>query len=96
MSNPSPAPAGSRASDGKWQLQRWETTFIYQTHESLQAVIDEASRLTKAYGEEGWEIVGSSVDRVQVSHHFRDYDKVGDLIFEWTIVCTLKRPLPPE
>jgi hypothetical protein len=55
----------------------------------------EASRQTQAYGQEGWEIVGSSVQRVQVAHHFRDYDKGGDLLFEWSIVSTLKRPLPP-
>lgn len=95
MTDPSPAPAGL-ASDGKWHPQRWETTFIYRTHEDLQSVIDEVSSLTNALGEEGWEIVGSSVQRVQVSHHFRDYDKLGELIFEWTVVCTLKRPLPPE
>jgi hypothetical protein len=95
MSNPSPGAAGWLASDGKWHPQRWETTFIYQTNESLQTAIDEAGRLTNAYGEEGWEMVGSSVERTQVAHHFKDYDKVGDHFFEWTIVCTLKRPLPP-
>jgi len=95
MTNPVPAPTESPTSDGAWHPQRWETTFIYPTHENLQTVIDEASRQTKLLGEEGWEIVGSSVQRVQVAHHFRDYDKVGDKIFEWTVVCTLKRPLPP-
>lgn len=95
MTDPSSAPAGL-ASDGKWHPQRWDTTFIYRTHEALQTVIDEVGGLTKALGQEGWEIVGSSVERVQVSRHFRDYDKLGELIFEWTVVCTLKRPLPPE
>ena len=95
MTDPSPAPAGL-ASDREWRPRRWETTFIYRTHEDLQSVIDEVSDLTKALGGEGWEIVGSSMERVQVAHHFRDYDKLGDLIFEWTVVCTLKRPLAPE
>ena len=53
-------------------------------------MIDEASRQSKAYGEQGWEIVGSSVQRVQVARHFSDYDKGGDHYFEWSIVCTLK------
>jgi hypothetical protein len=95
VSTSSPGPGWWQASDGKWYPQRWESTFTYSTHESLQAVIDEASRQTQAYGLEGWEIVGSSVQRVQVAHHFRDYDKGGDLLFEWSIVSTLKRPLPP-
>jgi hypothetical protein len=30
-----------------------------------------------------------------VSHHFKGYDKYGDLFFEWSIVCSFKRPLPP-
>jgi hypothetical protein len=95
MSTPSPGPGWWLASDGNWYPQRWESTFIYQTHESLQAAVDEATRLTTSYGEQGWEIVGSSVQRTQVAHHFKDYDKGGDHYFEWSIVCTLKRPLPP-
>jgi hypothetical protein len=94
MSDPLPGTAGL-TSDGKRQPQRWETTFIYETHESLQTVIDEASRLTNAYGAEGWEIVNSAVQRTPVVHHFKEYDQVGDRLFEWAIVCTLKRPLPP-
>jgi hypothetical protein len=94
-SNSSPGPGWWLASDGQWYPQLWETTFIYYANESLQAVIDEASRLTKAHGEQGWEIVGSSVQRVQVTHGFAGYDKEGELYFEWSIVCTLKRPLQP-
>jgi hypothetical protein len=94
MSTPSPGPV--TASDGKWYPQRWDSTFITHTNESLQAVLEEAARLTKAYGEQGWEIVGSSVQRTQVARHFKDYDRGGDHYFEWSIVCTLKRPLPPE
>ena len=95
MSAPSPGPGSSLASDGKWSPQRWETTFIHATNTSLEAVIEEADRLTKAHGEQGWEIVGSSVQRAQVSHHFAGYDKGGEFYFEWSIVCTMKRPLPP-
>jgi hypothetical protein len=95
MSAPSPGPGPSLASDGKWSPQRWEATFIHATNTSLQAVIDEADRLTKAHGEQGWEIVGSSVQRAQVSHHFAGYDKGGEFYFEWSMVCTMKRPLPP-
>jgi hypothetical protein len=98
MSTPpstSPGPGWWLASDGQWHPQRWESTFIYYTNESLQAVIDEASRLTKEYGAEGWEIVNSTVQRAQVAHHFKGYDRDGDWYFEWSIVCTLKRPLPP-
>lgn len=94
MSDLSAATTGLPTSDGSQHPQRWEATFIYQTNKSLPEVIDEANRLTNAYGEDGWELVGSSVERTQVAHHFRDYDKVGDLLFEWTIVCSLKRPIP--
>ena len=72
-----------------------ETTFIYCTHESLQTVMEEASRQTRAYGQQGWEIVGSGIQRVRVSRHFKEYDKGGDLLFEWSIVSTMKRLLPP-
>jgi len=95
MSTPAPGPGWWLASDGNWYPQRWESLFVSYTNESLQAVIDEASHLTKAYGEQGWEIVGSSVQRTQVAHHFKAYDEGGDHYFEWSIVCTLKRPLPP-
>jgi hypothetical protein len=94
MSDPSPGTAGL-TSDGTWYPQRWETAFIYTTHESMQAVIDEAGRVANAYGAEGWEIVNSALQRTQVVHHFKEYDQVGDRLFEWTLVCTLKRPLPP-
>jgi hypothetical protein len=95
MSEPSSGSAGL-AADGKWRPQRWETAFIYETHESLQDVIHTVSRLTNEYGAEGWEIVNSAVQRTQVVHHFKEYDQEGDRLFEWGIVCTLKRPLPPE
>jgi hypothetical protein len=95
MSTLSLGPGWRPASDGKWYPQRWETTFTYCTNESLQAVIEEARRQTQAHGQQGWEIVGSSVQRVQVSHHFKEYDKGGELYFEWSIVSTMKRPLPP-
>ena len=94
MSNPSPG-AGGLTSDGAWRPQRWETSFIYETHESLQTVIDQVSRLTNEYGADGWEIVNSAVQRTQVVHHFKEYDQTGDRLFEWGVVCTLKRPLPP-
>ncbi|ORW49988.1 hypothetical protein AWB90_08275 [Mycobacterium paraense] len=58
-------------------------------------MIEEASRQSKAYGEQGWEIVGSSVQRSQVARRFKEYDSGGDHYFEWSIVCTLKRPLAP-
>jgi hypothetical protein len=95
MSAPSPVPDSGLAPDSNWSPQRWETTFVHVKNESLEVVIDEAGRLTGTYGEQGWEIVGSSVQRAQVSHHFAGYDKGGKLFFEWSIVCTLKRPLPP-
>ncbi|MGA7135387.1 MAG: hypothetical protein WBZ15_24155 [Mycobacterium sp.] len=95
MSAPSPVPASELAPDDNWSPPRWETTFVHVTNESLQVVTDEATKLSNTYGEQGWEIVGSSVQRVQVSHHFAGYDKGGEFYFEWSIVCTLKRPLPP-
>jgi hypothetical protein len=95
MSEASSGNAESLAADGQWQPQRWETTFIYETHESLETLIHEVSRLTNAYGAEGWEIVNSAVQRTQVVHHFKEYDQVGDRLFEWFIICTLKRPSPP-
>ncbi|MFZ0227151.1 MAG: hypothetical protein WA622_26790 [Mycobacterium sp.] len=95
MSAPSPVPTSGLASDGNWSPPRWETAFVHVKNESLEVVIDEANTLTGTYGEQGWEIVGSSVQRAQVSHHFAGYDKGGEFYFEWSIVCTLKRPLPP-
>lgn len=75
---------------------RWESTFISHKNESLEAVVEEARHAANALGAQGWEIVGSSVQRTQVAHHFKDYDKGGDRLLEWSIVCTLKRPLPVE
>jgi hypothetical protein len=95
MSTSSPGPGWWLTSDGTWHPQQWETKFVTHTHEELQEVLNEATRLTKTYGEQGWEIVGSSVQRTQVARHFKDYDNVGDHYFEWSIVCTMKRPLPP-
>lgn len=95
VSTSAPGPGWWPASDGKWYPQRWESTFISHTHESWQTVLEEANRLTGSYGEQGWEIVGSSVQRTQVAHRFKEYDRGGDHYFEWSIVCTLKRPLPP-
>jgi hypothetical protein len=85
MTTPAPAHA-----------QSWETTFISQTHESLQSVLEEANRAVNAYGAQGWEIVNSSVQRTQVSHHFKSYDKAETTFLSGVIVSTLKRPLPPE
>ncbi len=95
MNTPSPGPGWWLASDEKWYPQRWENHFIYNTNESLEALLAEVSGLTKTYGEQGWELVGSSVQRAQVSHNFKGYDRDGELFFEWSIVCSLKRPLPP-
>ena len=95
MSTPSPQLGASLTSDGAWQPRRWETMFVTHTDEALQAVLNEATRVTNGYGQQGWEIVGSSVQRTQVVRHFKEYDKGGDHYFEWSIVCTLKRPLPP-
>ncbi|OBI86025.1 hypothetical protein [Mycobacterium sp. 1245805.9] len=94
-STPSPGPGWWLASDGQWYPQRWESSFIYRTNESLQAVVEEVAELSKTYGEQGWEIVNSSVQRTQVAHRFKGYDKDGELYFEWSMVCTLKRPLRP-
>jgi hypothetical protein len=96
MSAPSPVPVSAVASDDNWSPPRWETTFISVTNESLQVVIEEANRHTNVHGLEGWEVVNSSVQRVQVSHHFAGYDKGGEFYFEWSIVCTMKRPLAPS
>lgn len=76
--------------------QRWESTFITHTDQMLDAVLEKARQEANAYGAHGWEIVGSSVQRTQVAHHFKDYDKGGERLLEWSIVCTLKRPVPPE
>lgn len=94
MSAPTSVP-GPEVSDGNWTPRKWETTFISVTNESLQVVIDEANKALNTHGAEGWEVVNSSVQRVQVSHHFAGYDKGGEFYFEWSIVCTMKRPLTP-
>jgi len=66
------------------------------TNGSLQVVLDEANRHTNAHGLQRWEVVNSSVQRDRVSHHFAGYDKGGEFYFEWSIVCTMKRPLAPS
>jgi hypothetical protein len=96
MSTTAPGPGWWLASDDNWYPPRWETKFVYYTNESLEAVVDEATRQTQVYGEQGWEIVGSSAQRTQVTHRFKGYDKEGEFYFEWSIVCTLKRPLRPS
>ncbi|HEY0227551.1 MAG TPA: hypothetical protein VGC05_14405 [Mycobacterium sp.] len=95
MSTPSPGQGWWLASDGQWYPPRWETKFFHCTDEALESVIDEASRQTKTFGEQGWEIVNSAVQRTQVTHHFSGFDKGGELRFEWSIVCTFKRPVHP-
>jgi hypothetical protein len=99
VSNPSSTPlpenGWKQAVDGHSYPQQWENIFIYNTDESLEDLIEEVSLLTKEYGEQGWEIVSSSVQRTQVAHHFQGYDKTGDLLFEWSMVCSLKRPMRP-
>lgn len=45
--------------------------------ESLETVLEEANRLTKTYGEQGWESIGSSVQRTQVADRFKEYDRGG-------------------
>ena len=88
-------PASGPAADSTWSPARWEATFVHVRNADLQVLTEEATQLANSYGEQGWEIVGSSVQRVQVAHHFAGYDKGGEFYFEWSIVCTLKRPLPP-
>lgn len=95
MSTPSPGPGWWLASDGQWYPQRWETKFVHYTNDSLDALIAEATPQLNAYGEQGWEVVASPVQRTQVTHHFSGYDRGGELRFEWSIVCTLKRPIHP-
>jgi hypothetical protein len=95
MSTPSPGPGWWLASDGQWYPQRWETKFVHYTNESLDALLAEATPQLNAYGEQGWEVVASPAQRTQVAKHFKDYDKGGELYFEWSIVCTLKRPVRP-
>jgi sirohydrochlorin ferrochelatase len=70
MSNPSSGTAGL-TSDGERHPQQWETTFTYQTNESLKTMIDETDRLTRSYGQDGWEIVNSTIQRTQVVHRFK-------------------------
>ncbi len=81
VSTPSPGPGWWLASDGRWYPQQWETTFISCTNESLESVMEEASRLTNSYREQGWEIVGSSMQRTQVAHRFKEYDRGGGPLF---------------
>ncbi len=94
-STPTPENGSKPAFDGYSYPTQWENIFIYNTDESLEDLIEEVSDLTREYGEQGWEIVSSSVQRTQIAHHFQGYDKAGDLLFEWSMVCSMKRPLRP-
>jgi hypothetical protein len=63
--------------------------------ESLQTVLEEANRLTEGVwrvGPGNRRILGATHSS---AHRFKEYDRGGDHYFEWSIVCTLKRPQPP-
>jgi hypothetical protein len=94
ISSPSPGPGWWLASDGKWYPQRWETYFIYCTNESLQALVEEVAGMCQTYGGQGWEIVNSTIDRSHVSSRQDRWANATQWIFQYSIVCTLKRPLP--
>lgn len=51
--------------------------------------------ISASYREQGWKIVWPSVQRTQVARRLKEHDRSGDHNFEWSIIGTLKRPLPP-
>jgi hypothetical protein len=88
------------ASNGNWYPQRWETYFIYYTNETLKGLIDGVAPLVTSYGEQGWETVSTSIERTQVGQSrtpgvARSFTNQMDWYFEYSIVCTVKRPVPP-
>jgi hypothetical protein len=79
MSTPSPgAGCGWRQTDSG--IRSSGEDIVHPLHNgSLPAVIEEASRQAKTYGEQGWEIVGSFGATGGVAHRFSDYNKGGDV-----------------
>ena len=94
ISSPSPGPGWWLASDGNWYPQRWETYFIYCTNESPQALVEEVAGMCQTYGGQGWEIVNSTIDRSHISSRQDRWANTTQWVFQYSIVCTLKRPLP--
>lgn len=97
MNAPSPGPGWWLAADGNWHPQKWETKFIYCTHESLQGLVDDVHPLMASHGQEGWETVGSSIERTATGSTptGTGWKPINTWHFLYSMVVTLKRPLPP-
>lgn len=93
-SNASPGPGWWQASDGQWYPQKWQTLSLYNTNENLKTLIDETDVLANQYGQQGWEVVSSSIERTQVAFHTTGKGSQR-WTFQYSIVYTLKRPVPP-
>jgi hypothetical protein len=93
MSSPSPGPGWWLASDGTWYPQRWEYTWIDHTNENLHALTESVGRVADRLGQQGWEMVSSSMERTEIAATAGNYKKVSKLTFEYSIVCFLKRPI---
>jgi hypothetical protein len=50
--------------------------------------------MCQTYGGQGWEIVSSSIDRSHISSRQDRWANTTKWVFQYSIVCTLKRPLP--
>jgi hypothetical protein len=97
MNTPSPGPGWWLASDGKWHPQKWESKFIYFAHESLQGVVEGVHPVVTSHGEQGWEVVSSSIERTATGStpSGTGWKPSNTWRFQYSIVVTLKRPLLP-
>ncbi len=97
MNTPSPGPGWWLAADGQWYPQKWETKFIYCTHESLPGLVEGVHPVVNSHGEEGWEVVGSTIDRTATGSTptSTGWKPVNTWQFQYSMVVTLKRPVRP-
>jgi hypothetical protein len=76
--------------------QRFEHVFLnYHTQESLQSAADGAAKLTRDYAERGYELVSSSMTCTQVASEFKRSRGGSVWTFEYSILCSMKRPVAP-
>jgi hypothetical protein len=97
MNAPSPGPGWWLTEEGNWHPPRWESKFIYFTHESLDGLVEGVHPVVAAHGLQGWEVVSSSIDRTATGSTptGSGWKPASTWKFLYSMVVTLKRPLPP-
>jgi hypothetical protein len=93
MSTPSPGPGWWQASDGEWYPQDWEYRYFFWKDEDLQVVADKALEESTIQGQQGWEMVSSSLTHTEVGSKKSGPYAAGVLYFRYSLICYFKRPI---